>query len=131
VGRLQRFDNGPPNDRNRRKGVIEALAQPLPGPPDRAGKQVEDIGVETMMRGSDYPHAEGVWPEASKYIEEQFAGLAPEIVHKITCENGAKLYRPVNQILRLNAFTVLPPRCAPPISCAALIICTRREVGEA
>jgi hypothetical protein len=24
------------------------------------------------------------------YIEEQFAELSPEIVHKITCENAAK-----------------------------------------
>ena len=56
-------------------------------------KLVDDIGVETMMWGSDYPHTDGVWPESSKYIEEQFAGLAPEIVHKITCENAAKFYR--------------------------------------
>ena len=51
-----------------------------------------DIGVETMMWGSDYPHADGVWPESSKYIEEQCVGLAPEFVHKITCENAAKFY---------------------------------------
>jgi len=44
------------------------------------------------MWGSDYPHTDGVWPESSRYIKEQFAGLAPEIVHKITCENAAKFY---------------------------------------
>jgi hypothetical protein len=27
-----------------------------------------------------------------KHIEEQFAGLSPEIVHKITCENAASFY---------------------------------------
>ena len=27
------------------------------------------------MWGSDYPHTDGVWPESSKYIKEQFAGL--------------------------------------------------------
>jgi len=26
------------------------------------------MGVETLMWGSDYPHADGVWPESSKYI---------------------------------------------------------------
>jgi len=41
-------------------------------------KLVDDIGVETLMWGSDYPHTDGVWPESSKYIEEQFAGLAPK-----------------------------------------------------
>jgi hypothetical protein len=40
--------------------------------------------------------AVGVWPESSKYIKEQFAGLAPEIVHKITCENAAKFYGLIN-----------------------------------
>src|ERR1700741_2304132 len=64
---------------------------------DRIGaKLVEDIGVETLMWGSDYPHPDGVWPESSKYIEEQFAGLSPEVVHKITCENAAKFYNLIN-----------------------------------
>ena len=59
-------------------------------------KLIDDIGVETLMWGSDYPHTDGIWPESSKYIEEQFAGLAPEVVHKITCENAAKFYNLVN-----------------------------------
>ena len=33
-------------------------------------KLVDDIGVETLMWGSDYPHADGVRPESSKYIEQ-------------------------------------------------------------
>jgi uncharacterized protein len=64
---------------------------------DRIGaKLVEDIGVETLMWGSDYPHPDGVWPESSKYIEEQFAGLSPEVIHKITCENAGKFYGLIN-----------------------------------
>src|SRR6266576_2997635 len=64
---------------------------------DRIGARlVEDIGVETLMWGSDYPHPDGVWPESSKYIEEQFAGLSPEVVHKITCENAGKFYGLIN-----------------------------------
>jgi hypothetical protein len=59
-------------------------------------KLVDDIGVETLMWGSDYPHTDGIWPESTKYIEEQFAGLAPEVVHKITCENAAKFYNLIN-----------------------------------
>src|SRR6516162_4700675 len=55
-----------------------------------------DIGVETMMWGSDYPHADGAWPESSKYIEEQFADLPTAVVHKITCENAGKFYRLIN-----------------------------------
>ena len=45
---------------------------------------------------SDYPHPDGVWPESSKYIEEQFEGLPAEVVHKITCENAAKFYGLIN-----------------------------------
>ena len=64
---------------------------------DRIGpKLIEEMGVETLMWGSDYPHPDGVWPESSKYIEEQFAGLPAETVHKITCENAAKFYGLIN-----------------------------------
>jgi predicted TIM-barrel fold metal-dependent hydrolase len=64
---------------------------------DRIGtKLVEEMGVETLMWGSDYPHPDGIWPESAKYIEEQFAGLAPEVVHKITCENAGKFYGLIN-----------------------------------
>jgi predicted TIM-barrel fold metal-dependent hydrolase len=59
-------------------------------------KLIDEIGVETMMWGSDYPHTDGIWPEASKYIEEQFAGLPTEIAHEINCENVAKFYGLIN-----------------------------------
>jgi predicted TIM-barrel fold metal-dependent hydrolase len=57
------------------------------------GKLIDEMGVESLMWGSDYPHADGVWPESSKYIEEQFGHLPAEITHKITCENAGKFYR--------------------------------------
>src|SRR6266478_3175993 len=64
---------------------------------DRIGpKLIDEMGVETLMWGSDYPHPDGVWPESSKYIEEQFAGLSPETIHKITCENAGKFYGLIN-----------------------------------
>src|SRR5215204_6574264 len=28
--------------------------------------------TDTLMWGSDYPHTDGIWPESTKYIEEQF-----------------------------------------------------------
>ncbi len=60
---------------------------------DRIGTRlIDDIGVETLMWGSDYPHGDGVWPESSKYIEEQFGHLPPDIVHKITCQNAGQFY---------------------------------------
>jgi hypothetical protein len=60
---------------------------------DRIGtKLIDDMGAETLMWGSDYPHPDGVWPESSKYIEEQFGHLPPDVVRKITCENAGKFY---------------------------------------
>ena len=55
-------------------------------------KLIEDMGVETLMWGSDYPHGDGVWPESSHYIKEQFGHLPAEVMHKITCENAGKFY---------------------------------------
>jgi len=64
---------------------------------DRIGpKLIDEIGLETLMWGSDFPHPDGVWPESSRYIEEQFAGLSADQVHKITCENAAKFYGLIN-----------------------------------
>jgi predicted TIM-barrel fold metal-dependent hydrolase len=55
-------------------------------------KLIDEMGVETLMWGSDYPHTDGVWPESSKYIAEQFSHVSPEVVRKITCENAGKFY---------------------------------------
>ena len=62
----------------------------------QAHQLIDDIGVETILWGSDYPHTDGIWPESSKYIEEQFVGRPADVVHKITCESAAKLYGLIN-----------------------------------
>jgi predicted TIM-barrel fold metal-dependent hydrolase len=60
---------------------------------DKIGaKLIDELGVETLMWGSDYPHTDGVWPESSRFISEQFAGLSETTIHKITCENAGKFY---------------------------------------
>ena len=34
---------------------------------DRIGaKLIDDMGAETLMWGSDYPHGDGVWPESDQ-----------------------------------------------------------------
>jgi len=60
---------------------------------DRIGtKLIEDMGVETLMWGSDYPHPDGVWPESAKYIDDQFSHLPADIKYAMTCGNAAKFY---------------------------------------
>jgi predicted TIM-barrel fold metal-dependent hydrolase len=60
---------------------------------DRIGTRlIDEIGVETLMWGSDYPHGDGVWPESSRYIAEQFGHLPPAVTAKIVCENAGRFY---------------------------------------
>jgi predicted TIM-barrel fold metal-dependent hydrolase len=56
-------------------------------------KSIEVLGDNTIMWASDYPHTDGIWPESSKYIEEQFGHLPKDVVQKITSENAARFYR--------------------------------------
>ncbi len=55
-------------------------------------KLIDDMGVETLMWGSDYPHGDGVWPESDYYIEQQFGHLPEDQVRMITCENAGRFY---------------------------------------
>ncbi len=64
---------------------------------DRIGtKLVDEMGAESLMWGSDYPHGDGVWPESDKYIAEQFAHLPAAVTQKITCENAGRFYELIN-----------------------------------
>jgi predicted TIM-barrel fold metal-dependent hydrolase len=50
------------------------------------------IGVESLMWASDYPHDDSSWPESQRIIYEQFKGVGPEDLRKMTCLNAARLY---------------------------------------
>lgn len=64
---------------------------------DRIGtKLIEEMGAESLMWGSDYPHGDGVWPHSDQYIKEQFRDVSPEVTRMITCTNAAKFYGLVN-----------------------------------
>ena len=60
---------------------------------DRVGvKLIDELGAETLMWGSDYPHSDGTWPESTKVLNTLLANTPRDVVHKITCENAARLY---------------------------------------
>ena len=64
---------------------------------DRIGaKLIDDMGAESLMWGSDYPHGDGVWPNSDQYIKEQFAEVSPEVTKMITCTNAGKFYGLIN-----------------------------------
>jgi predicted TIM-barrel fold metal-dependent hydrolase len=50
------------------------------------------IGVDTMLWGSDFPHAESTWPQSKQFLDRIFAGVPEEDRRKITSENAAKLF---------------------------------------
>ena len=75
-----------PSDYWRRNMFVEFMEDDL-------GIQMRDhIGVENMLWGSDYPHAESTWPRSQDFIKRIFKGAPEEDVRKITSENAAKMF---------------------------------------
>ena len=60
---------------------------------DELGIQLRDIiGVDSLMWGSDYPHAESTWPKSQEILERILKGVPEEEKAKIAGDNAAKLY---------------------------------------
>lgn len=55
-------------------------------------KLIEELGAETVMWGSDFPHPDGVWPDSQEFIQRELGHLPAESRHKIVCANAAELY---------------------------------------
>ena len=53
----------------------------------------EQIGVDTLMWGSDYPHTESTFPRSRMILERILDGVPGEERRQITATNVAKLYR--------------------------------------
>ena len=53
---------------------------------------LDKLGVECIMWGNDFPHPDGVWPDSIEFIDKQFGHLAPEVKHKIICQNAMDFY---------------------------------------
>ena len=56
-------------------------------------KLIPLLGPDSFMWASDYPHPDSTFPHSRRAVAEAFAGLDPAIVHKVTVENCARLYR--------------------------------------
>jgi predicted TIM-barrel fold metal-dependent hydrolase len=51
-----------------------------------------EIGLETIMWGTDYPHPEGTWPYTRKFMVEVFQGLPEDDIEAMLGGNAAKFY---------------------------------------
>jgi len=52
----------------------------------------DEIGVDHMTFGRDYPHAEGTWPNTVEYLRDLFAGVPATDVRKILGENAIRFF---------------------------------------
>ncbi len=55
--------------------------------------EIERIGLDNIMWGSDYPHPDGVFPDSKKAIQEGMGHLPEDVRRKITCDNAMRVYR--------------------------------------
>jgi predicted TIM-barrel fold metal-dependent hydrolase len=51
-----------------------------------------DIGVGSLMWGTDYPHPEGSWPDTANDLRETFGGLPQDDIAAILGGNAAEFY---------------------------------------
>ena len=51
------------------------------------------IGVDNMLWGNDFPHAESTWPMSREFLDRIFAGAPEADRRKITADNAAQLFR--------------------------------------
>ena len=61
---------------------------------DRIGtKLIDEMGVETLMWASDYPHGDSTWPHSRDALAKSPLALhGSAVVRKVTCENAARVY---------------------------------------
>ncbi len=55
-------------------------------------KLLDELGVDKVMWGSDFPHPDGVWPDSREYIERELGHLPEAVRQRIVCDNAAHLY---------------------------------------
>jgi predicted TIM-barrel fold metal-dependent hydrolase len=60
---------------------------------DRTGlEQIERIGPDTVMWGSDFPHPDGTWPDSREILRAQMVNVPAAVQRKVLCQNAARLY---------------------------------------
>jgi predicted TIM-barrel fold metal-dependent hydrolase len=52
----------------------------------------DQIGLETMMFGTDYPHYEGTWPNSLEWLQATFPGVPEKDARLILGENAIRFY---------------------------------------
>ena len=63
-------------------------------PTRSALKLRHEIGIDIIAWESDYPHSDGLWPDAPEVVfaELQDAGCTDDEIHKITWQNTCRFF---------------------------------------
>jgi predicted TIM-barrel fold metal-dependent hydrolase len=52
----------------------------------------DEIGVDTILFGRDYPHPEGTWPNTPDWLKDAFAGVLETDLRAMLGENGIRFF---------------------------------------
>ena len=60
---------------------------------DDIGIRLRDvIGVENLLWGNDFPHAESTWPRSQQFLDRIFQNVPDEERNKILRDNAVAMY---------------------------------------
>jgi predicted TIM-barrel fold metal-dependent hydrolase len=61
---------------------------------DRAGIELRnEIGVDNIMLGTDYPHTDSSWPDTQRIVKEQMGDIPDEDRAKICWKNAVRVFQ--------------------------------------
>ncbi len=61
---------------------------------DRVGVLARDqLNVDNLIWGSDFPHQESDWPDSLKILDEAFEGAPEDVRYRMTCGNAITFFR--------------------------------------
>ena len=59
---------------------------------DQAARVIPELGADSSMWASDYPHTDSTFPHSREAVEETLGSLPEDDRRKITATNCARLY---------------------------------------
>jgi predicted TIM-barrel fold metal-dependent hydrolase len=75
-----------PSDYVRRQVWLTFMDDPI------GAASLEQLGADTFMWGSDFPHTDSTWPNSLAVIDKNFVGVAEPVATKVLHDNAAALY---------------------------------------
>jgi len=85
-GQLDYATESPPSELFRRQVMVTFEEEPL------GAQLIPQIGADSCMWASDYPHTDSTFPNSRKAIEEALGSLSAADRRKVTATNCAQLY---------------------------------------